>query len=159
MIGMKRVSKNPTFDKRSGNFFMLPEIARTLRNLLNKEDYYYLAKGHTKEGPINLIDNYLQIYVCGSRHSYGCDNNTLLVINLTDGSMHIVFDMYDEKPRYYSTKGCFTDLPKKVQLPSANYTKSGASDEQVIIFRLPRTPTTLATTSLLTAEWRAGEPW
>lgn len=33
------------------------------------------------------------------------------------------------------------------------------SDEQVMILRLPRTPATLVTTSLLTAEWRAGELW
>ena len=33
------------------------------------------------------------------------------------------------------------------------------ADEEVMILRLPRTPATLATTSLLTAEWRAGEPW
>jgi aminoglycoside 2'-N-acetyltransferase I len=32
-------------------------------------------------------------------------------------------------------------------------------DEQVMIFRLPRTPATLVTTSVLTAEWRAGELW
>ena len=33
------------------------------------------------------------------------------------------------------------------------------SDEQVMILRLPRTPTTLMTSALLTAEWRVGEPW
>jgi aminoglycoside 2'-N-acetyltransferase I len=33
------------------------------------------------------------------------------------------------------------------------------ADEEVMIFRLPRTPPTLDVTSLLTAEWRAGEPW
>jgi aminoglycoside 2'-N-acetyltransferase I len=33
------------------------------------------------------------------------------------------------------------------------------ADEQVMIFRLPRTPATLVTTSLLTAEWRIGELW
>ena len=32
-------------------------------------------------------------------------------------------------------------------------------DEEVMILRLPRTPSTLATTSLLTAEWRVGELW
>jgi aminoglycoside 2'-N-acetyltransferase I len=32
-------------------------------------------------------------------------------------------------------------------------------DEQVMILRLPSTPVTLVTTSLLTAEWRVGEPW
>jgi aminoglycoside 2'-N-acetyltransferase I len=31
--------------------------------------------------------------------------------------------------------------------------------EQVMILRLPRTPMTLTTTSLLTAEWRRGELW
>ena len=31
--------------------------------------------------------------------------------------------------------------------------------EQVMVLRLPRTPTTLTTTALLTAEWRTGEPW
>ncbi|HEY7180499.1 MAG TPA: GNAT family N-acetyltransferase [Blastocatellia bacterium] len=33
------------------------------------------------------------------------------------------------------------------------------SDEQVMILRLPCAPTTLANTSLLTAEWRVGELW
>jgi aminoglycoside 2'-N-acetyltransferase I len=33
------------------------------------------------------------------------------------------------------------------------------SDEQVMIFWFVRTPATLVTTSLLTAEWRAGELW
>lgn len=33
------------------------------------------------------------------------------------------------------------------------------ADEQVMILRLPRTPATMATTSLLTAEWRVGELW
>ena len=33
------------------------------------------------------------------------------------------------------------------------------ADEQVLIRRLPRTPKTIVTTSLLTAEWRAGELW
>jgi aminoglycoside 2'-N-acetyltransferase I len=33
------------------------------------------------------------------------------------------------------------------------------SDEQVMILRLVRTPATLVTTSLLTAEWRVGELW
>jgi aminoglycoside 2'-N-acetyltransferase I len=32
-------------------------------------------------------------------------------------------------------------------------------DEQVMIYRLPGTPTALDTTSLLTAEWRRGELW
>ena len=32
-------------------------------------------------------------------------------------------------------------------------------DEQVMIRRLPRTPATLVSTSLLTAEWRVGELW
>jgi GNAT superfamily N-acetyltransferase len=34
-----------------------------------------------------------------------------------------------------------------------------APDEQVMILRLPRTPATLVTSTLLTAEWRAGEAW
>jgi aminoglycoside 2'-N-acetyltransferase I len=32
-------------------------------------------------------------------------------------------------------------------------------EEEVMILRLPRTPSTLETTSLLTAEWRVGELW
>lgn len=33
------------------------------------------------------------------------------------------------------------------------------AEEQVMILRLPRTPATIVTTSLLTAEWRIGELW
>jgi hypothetical protein len=32
-------------------------------------------------------------------------------------------------------------------------------DERVMIRRLPRTPSTIVTTSLLTVEWRPGEVW
>ena len=32
-------------------------------------------------------------------------------------------------------------------------------DEQVMIHRLPRTPATIDTAALLTAEWREGELW
>ncbi len=34
-----------------------------------------------------------------------------------------------------------------------------SADAQVMILRLPRTPSALVTTSLLTAEWRRGEVW
>jgi aminoglycoside 2'-N-acetyltransferase I len=37
--------------------------------------------------------------------------------------------------------------------------EASPSDEQVMIFRLPGTPASLDSTSLLTAEWRAGELW
>jgi aminoglycoside 2'-N-acetyltransferase I len=40
-----------------------------------------------------------------------------------------------------------------------NAVESTSPDEQVMILRLPRTPANLATTALLTAEWRAGELW
>ena len=120
----KWVGKLPTFDKESGNFFRLPEIARSLQRILSKKDYEYLATGHTKEGPIILIDNYLQIYVCGSRQSLGCDNNTILVINLNNGSMYLAFDLYDRQARYFSTRGDFADLPRRLQLPNVSYKQS-----------------------------------
>ncbi len=119
----KWAGKLPTFDKKSGNFFRLPEIARSLKSILSKKDYDYLAAGHTKEGPVTLIDDYLQIYVCGSRQSLSCDNNTILVINLNDGSVYLAFDLYSTQATYFSTKGKFTDLPKKLQLPNVSYTK------------------------------------
>jgi hypothetical protein len=119
----KWAGKLPTFDTKSGNFFRLPDVARPLKTILSKNDYYYLTTAHTKEGPITLIDDYLQIYVCGSRQSLGCDNNTILVINLNDGSMYLAFDLYSRQARYFSTKGKFADLPRKLQLPNVSYKK------------------------------------
>jgi hypothetical protein len=117
----KWVGKCPTYNEAgypsSKSFFNLPEIAVPLKKLLSKEDFYYLTKGHTKESPIKLFENYLQVYLCGTRGSYPCDNNTILVVNLNDGSLHVVRDLFSDTPRYYSTKGHFTELPKKVQLP------------------------------------------
>ena len=37
--------------------------------------------------------------------------------------------------------------------------EASPEDEQVMIRRLPRTPATLDSTALLTAEWREGELW
>ncbi len=77
----KWVGTYPTYNEAgypsSKSFFHLPEIAAPLKKLLSKEDFYYLTKGHTKEGPIKLFENYLQVYLCGTRGSYPCDNNTL----------------------------------------------------------------------------------
>lgn len=117
----KWVGKYPTYNDAgypsSKTFFNLPEIDVPLKKLLSKEDFYYLKKGHTKEHPIRLFENFLQVYLCGTRGSYFCNNDTLLVINLNDGAINIVRDMYSKIPRYYSTKGHFSDLPEKVQQP------------------------------------------
>jgi len=109
--------KYPTYNNERQKFFDLPEIQHPLRKLLNRRDYYLLTRGHTKEGPIKLIDDYLKVKVCGSPGSYICDNATILVIDLNDGSMYVAFDIFNREPRYYSSKGKFTDLPKEVQSP------------------------------------------
>jgi hypothetical protein len=111
--------KLPSFEKTVGNFFNQSEIRRPLRKLLGNRDFYFLTKGHTKEAPIRIIDNHLQVYVCGSHKGIGCDHNTMLVVNLTTGSIHVAFDLYSDRPRYFNTHGKFTDLPKQVQFPSA----------------------------------------
>ena len=105
----------PTYNKSSRKFFSLPEVQRPLKKLLNRRDYYLLTKGHTKEAPIKLIGSYLKAQVCGSPESYACDHHTILVINLDDGSMYVALDIFSGEPRYYSTKGKFTDLPQNVQ--------------------------------------------
>ena len=110
----KWVGKTPTYDKSFGNFFRLPEVWRPLKKLLSEKDFYYLTRGHTKETPFKLVENYLHTEMCGERGSYACDYHTLFVVNLADGSMNVAFDVFSDKPRCYSTKGKFTDLPRKV---------------------------------------------
>ena len=107
--------KYPTYSKSSRKFFNLPEIQHPLKKLLNQRDYYLLTKGHTKEVPIMLIGDYLKVKVCGSPESYACDNHAILVIDLNDGSIYVAFDIFSREPRYFSTKGKFTDLPQNVQ--------------------------------------------
>ena len=107
--------KYPTYNKSSRKFFNLPEVQRPLKKLLNQRDYYLLAEGHTKEVPIMLIGDYLKVKVCGSPESYACDNHAIFVIDLNDGSMYVAFDIFSGEPRYFSTKGKFTNLPQDVQ--------------------------------------------
>ncbi len=111
----------PEFGKGAGrkpskNFFALPEINQPLRKLLPKSDYQFLTRTHTKETPIARSGDYLKIFVCALPDS-GCYQNTLLVINLIDGAMYVAFDLSAASPRYYSTKGQFTDLPRHLRLP------------------------------------------
>jgi len=115
----KWVGKHPTFDRSVGNFFDDPKIRSTLKSLLKKNDFIFLTKSHTKEAPVRIIDDYLQVYVCGSSGGIGCDRNTLLVINLVDESVHVAFDIYSDKPSVFSAGGKFSDLPNKVKFPSA----------------------------------------
>jgi hypothetical protein len=102
-------------NKPKVNFFELPEIRPTLKKLLSPTDFEYLRKTHTKEVPFQLIDGYLKLIVCGTPKGIGCDNHSVFLINLTDGAMYAAFDMFAAIPRYYGTKGKFTDLPKNLQ--------------------------------------------
>ena len=107
--------KYPTYNKSPRKFFSLLEVQRPLKKLLNRRDYFLLTKGHTKEGPVKIIGNYLKAQVCGSPGSYACDNHAIFVIDLNDGTVYVAFDIFSGEPRYFSTKGKFTDLPQSVQ--------------------------------------------
>ncbi len=106
-----RIAEN----KWKGNFFELPEINSSLKKLLTQTDFQYLTKRHTKEAPIEIKGDYLKLTVCGSHKGIGCDNNTVFVMNLVDGSIYVAVDRYAVSPKFYSTKGKFTDLPKNLQ--------------------------------------------
>ena len=86
-----------------------------MRKLLPRRIYFLLTKGHTKEVPIKIVRNYLKVSVCGSPDSYACDNITMLVIDLNDGSMYVAFNLHSGQPQYFATKGKFTDLPQDIQ--------------------------------------------
>jgi aminoglycoside 2'-N-acetyltransferase I len=61
-------------------------------------------------------------------------------------------------PEFYARRGWEPWLgPLAIRRNSA--LEPTPPDELVMIRRLPRTPATLVTTSLLTAEWRPGEVW
>lgn len=107
----------PTYNKLPRKFFDLPEVRRPLKKLLSRRVYYLLTKGHTKEGPVKIIGNYLKVNVCGSPESYACDDVTILVIDLNDGSMYVAFNAFSKEPRFFSTKGKFTDLPQSIRSP------------------------------------------
>jgi hypothetical protein len=105
----------PTYNKSPRKFFNIAEVRDPLRKLLPRPIYFLLTKGHTKEGPIKIDRNYLKAIVCGSPDSYSCDNITMLVIDLNDGSMYVAFDLHSRQPKYFATKGKFSDLPKDIQ--------------------------------------------
>lgn len=105
----------PTYNKSPRKFFGLPQVRDPLRKLLPRRVYFLLTKGHTKEGLIKIVRNYLKAIVCGSPESYGCDNITVLVIDLNDGSMYVAFNLHSGQPRYFATKAKFTDLPQDIQ--------------------------------------------
>jgi hypothetical protein len=106
----------PTYNKSGRKFFNLPEVREPLRRFLPRRIFFLLTRGHTKEGPIKIVRNYLKALVCGSPESYGCDNQTMLVINLDDGSMYVAFEFYSrERRRFFATKGKFEDLPFDVR--------------------------------------------
>ena len=105
----------PTYNKSPRKFFKIPEVRDPLRKLLPRRIYFLVTKGHTKEGPIKIVGNYLKAKVCGSPGSYACDNITMLVMDLNDGSLYVAFDLHNVQPRYFATKGKFTDLPQDIQ--------------------------------------------
>jgi hypothetical protein len=107
--------KYPTYNKSPRKFFTLPEVRVPLKRLLSRRVFFLLTKGHTKEGPIKITGNYLKVVVCGSPESYGCDNITMLVIDLHDGSIYVAFDIHSPEPRYFATKGKFSDLPQDIR--------------------------------------------
>ncbi len=106
----------PTYNKAEQRFFNLPEVREPLRKLLPNRIYFLLTRGHTKEGPIKLVRNYLTVLVCGSPKSYRCDHQTMFVMNLDDGSMYVAFD-FDalDGRRDFATRGTFRDLPSDVR--------------------------------------------
>jgi len=62
------------------------------------------------------------------------------------------------EPEFYTRRGWEPWLgPLAIRRDGA--LEPSPPDERVMIRRLPRTPTTIVTTSLLTAEWRIGELW
>ncbi len=105
----------PTYNKSPRKFFDLPEVRDPLRKLLPRRVYFLLTKGHTKEGPIKIVRNYLKANVCGSPESYSCDHITTLAIDLDDGSMYVAFDVHSGHPKHFATKAKFTDLPKDIR--------------------------------------------
>jgi hypothetical protein len=106
----------PTYNKTKQKFFDLSEVREPLRKLLPQRLFFLLTRGHTREGPIKVVRNYLRALVCGSPDSYGCDNQTMFVMNLDDGTMYVAFNFYDRKRvRYFATQGKFQDLPFDVR--------------------------------------------
>ena len=107
--------KYPTYNKSAQKFFDIPEVKAPLKKLLSQQDYHLLTKGHTKEMPIQLIDNYLKVRVCGAPSSYACIRHANFVMNLNDGSIYVALDIFSGKPRYFSSAVGFTELPLNVQ--------------------------------------------
>jgi len=100
----------------SKNFFELPYIYKPLITLLDKEDFKKIAKDESVMTPIELIYDHLVIEKC--RPHFCPNQNTILTVNLHDGSMHVGFWDEDEqnsrKIRWFSTKGNYKDLPKEI---------------------------------------------
>lgn len=110
------VGKYPTYNstKPRREFLKLPEVRQPLLNLLSRQDYRFLTVICGKEVPIEIIENYLIVRKC---HSNYCLRGTaVLIINIKDGSMHVVIrnENYPD-PRWFSTNGNYKELPFRIE--------------------------------------------
>ncbi|MDX2043943.1 MAG: hypothetical protein SF097_22200 [Acidobacteriota bacterium] len=100
----KWAGEYPTYGKKYGNFFRLPEIEQPLKKLLTKKDFLLLTKGHKKEMPIDFGGEHLNVEVCGANDCAGCCRKVRLRINLKSGSLEVTFYEDGQAPREYKTK-------------------------------------------------------
>lgn len=102
------------YAKPKVNFFKLPEIQPALTKLLSKDDYRRLTQEFGVQKPIKLSGDYLEVRVCKS-HCCPCEYGVLLV-NLSTGVIYVGINSDpDNKDRWFSTKGSYTDLPITVR--------------------------------------------
>ncbi len=98
--------------KVTKSFFRLSEIQMPLSKLLSRKDFNLLTRGYEVETPIKQIGDYLAVKVC---RQHNCDSEHAgFAINLRDGHVYVRMDA-DERTRWFSSQGEYTDLPQNVQ--------------------------------------------
>lgn len=108
--------KYPTYNdtKPRREFLKLPEIQQSLLKLLPRTDYRFLTKTCSKEARIDQIESFLIVRRC---HSYACGfGAAILIVNLTDGAMHVAISGKGTEQKWFSTNGKHKELPFDVKL-------------------------------------------
>lgn len=104
----------PTYrqGKVTKRFLQLPEIRRPLLKLLSKSDFNLLTRGYAVETPIKQIGDFLALKVC---RAHNCSaEQASFAINLLSGTIYVRM-FADEKTRWFSSRGKYTDTPQSVQ--------------------------------------------
>jgi hypothetical protein len=110
--GKYPMNDDPSFK----NLFEVPEIRKSLKELLSGADWKLLTRTYAVMSPIEIDQEHLYAMVC-KPHCCPCEH-AMLVIDLKRTRFHVGFYEHREKKtttRWISSAGDFEDIPRSVR--------------------------------------------